>query len=521
MASNVNRGKRDASCCINENSHLSSDCTLLITLSQVPKYLRSSALYKILNEAEQEAEEDQNQKRAALRVSADNTDDSFEIPVNKFMRDPDVIESMADAKFLVDTLHFWDCAALPTSLVRYCMANLEQATEILEVAQELSQIKQLKTVIDAPNNKRASVAAASGVLNILQVVCESVCESVCETKGFCSFNEEEVCVAAAKGGNVACLQYVRSLGCRWNSKTCSEAAANGHIECLRYAHEEGCDWDEETCLSAASGGHIACLRYAREHGAEWDETLVCEVAADGGHLECLQYAHQNGDGKWDSRTCAAAAYEGHFACLVYAHENGCEWDEETCLSAASGGHIECLRYAHEHGCEWNASTCKAAAAMGSMECLQYAHENGCEWDSTTCKAAAENGHIECLRYAHGNGCEWDSNTCRAAAENGNIECLQYAHENGCVWDEDTGHAAARNGHIACLQYVCAENCPWVSVCKIKSIAAIMHTLKMCKDARRFANLKVCLKITVDLFAESDTGPEQHILHLPTWGSGIH
>merc|ERR1719469_209761 len=50
------------------------------------------------------------------------------------------------------------------------------------------------------------------------------------------------CRAAAKGGQLRVLQWLRGWDCPWDSSTCGGAASNGHLEVLQWARGEGCPW---------------------------------------------------------------------------------------------------------------------------------------------------------------------------------------------------------------------------------------------------------------------------------------
>ena len=191
-----------------------------------------------------------------------------------------------------------------------------------------------------------------------------------------------LCGAAARGGHLETLQWLRANGHPWNVFTCAAAAEGGHLEVLQWARANGCEWDEDTCFEAAQGGHLEVLQWARANGCEWDEG-TCSLAARGGHLEVLQWARAN----------------------------GCKWNECTCSCAAQGGHLEVLQWARANGCEWNGSTCSSAAREGHLEILQWARANGCEWTKGTCTCAARGGHLEVLKWLRANGCEWDKRQC--------------------------------------------------------------------------------------------------------------
>jgi hypothetical protein len=125
------------------------------------------------------------------------------------------------------------------------------------------------------------------------------------------------CDAAAAGGQLEALQYVRTLGYPWDAWSCSAAAAGGHLAVLQWMHaqEPPCRWDEWTCSGATRGGHLAVLQWVRtqEPPCPWDEE-TCSAAAEGGHLRVLQWARaQEPPCPWDAKECLHAAGRGKVA----------------------------------------------------------------------------------------------------------------------------------------------------------------------------------------------------------------
>eukprot|EP00588_Corethron_pennatum_P032747 CAMPEP_0194349390 /NCGR_PEP_ID=MMETSP0171-20130528/107064_1 /TAXON_ID=218684 /ORGANISM="Corethron pennatum, Strain L29A3" /LENGTH=266 /DNA_ID=CAMNT_0039116835 /DNA_START=101 /DNA_END=897 /DNA_ORIENTATION=- len=134
------------------------------------------------------------------------------------------------------------------------------------------------------------------------------------------FNEN-TCYAAATGGQLRVLQWLRARNCPWDSWTTRRAARNGHLKVLKWAKGEGCELGAGICYEAAKGGHFEVLKWAQGEGCQWDK-FTCSGAAQGGHLEILKWARGEGC-EWDSRTCISAALSGHMELLKWAISNGC------------------------------------------------------------------------------------------------------------------------------------------------------------------------------------------------------
>ena len=92
----------------------------------------------------------------------------------------------------------------------------------------------------------------------------------------------EVCRAAAGQGRIDVLREARRLEFPWDSNACAAAAGGGHLACLEYMRTlsptSRCPWDEGTCAEAAAGGHVDILRWARQRRCKWDEATTSRAA---------------------------------------------------------------------------------------------------------------------------------------------------------------------------------------------------------------------------------------------------
>ena len=69
---------------------------------------------------------------------------------------------------------------------------------------------------------------------------------------------------------------------------------------MKIPRANGCDWGRTECEAAAYGGNLAVLQWLRTNGASWgDGAGMCQSAVRGGHFAVLQYAHASGC-KFDS-----------------------------------------------------------------------------------------------------------------------------------------------------------------------------------------------------------------------------
>ena len=69
-----------------------------------------------------------------------------------------------------------------------------------------------------------------------------------------------LCAAAATGGQLERLHWLRANGCPWNEDTCKCAAMNGQLTVLQRARANGCPWEKYVQLCgktrAARGAEV-------------------------------------------------------------------------------------------------------------------------------------------------------------------------------------------------------------------------------------------------------------------------
>ena len=63
--------------------------------------------------------------------------------------------------------------------------------------------------------------------------------------------------------------------------TCRAAALGGHLDVLIWLRDEGCPWDIGTTDGAVEGGHVRVLKWAIDNGCPWDNGGCCTAAHEG------------------------------------------------------------------------------------------------------------------------------------------------------------------------------------------------------------------------------------------------
>ena len=124
-------------------------------------------------------------------------------------------------------------------------------------------------------------------------------------EGGYAFRRGKACEAAARGGCLEALKFLRGLDppCPWSKSTCEGAARRGHLDVLKWlrAQEPPCPWSTSTCTYAAEGGHLEVLKWARSQdppcpwSSPWSRRECRELALQYGHRHIIDWFDQQED----------------------------------------------------------------------------------------------------------------------------------------------------------------------------------------------------------------------------------
>ena len=156
-------------------------------------------------------------------------------------------------------------------------------------------------------------AAEGGRLEILVWLRENGCQWSLTT-----------CSRAAQHGHLNILKWAIQNGCPHSKRICMyRAAENGRLEIIKYYHNEALIPINHPglCAAAAAGGQMSTLVWLRENGYQWDAKTT-QNAATIGHFEMLKWVRQNGC-PWDARTFDAAFNSGRLDIVQWLRENNC------------------------------------------------------------------------------------------------------------------------------------------------------------------------------------------------------
>jgi hypothetical protein len=204
--------------------------------------------------------------------------------------------------------------------------------------------------------------------------------------------ESVVCVEAASSGRLGVLEWARGVDCGWDVRGCfMKAAHGGHVHVMRWMREQDeadCPWDVSVCDAAASGGNLPALQWVRGEGCPWHVSSLCFNAGMSGNEAMLAWLTAEGC-EFDMWTAAGAARKGRDNLLLLLQQRGSPFDETACVMAAEGGHLGTLQWLREQGCPWGVETCDAAAEKGHVAVLRWAFEEGCPFDCDNALELAE------------------------------------------------------------------------------------------------------------------------------------
>lgn len=294
--------------------------------------------------------------------------------------------------------------------------------------------------------------------------------------------DETSCAAAADGGHLSVLQWLRAQHppCPWSDAVCKFAAASNHLSILQWARGQSppCEWGEDTCNAALYHGHLDMLLWLRGQAPPCPLSNTAYIdAASGGHIQMLEWlTTQEQQTPWGMEACAAAAYNGHIPVLQYlrSQDPPCQWGPHVVSSAASGGHLPVLCWLNSQdppcACDWDVLIC-LAAECGHVPVLQWArsHTPSAQWSEAVWSAAARNGHVHVLQWLKDHQVPGlsGSDACVVAAQNDQLEALKWLRLQDSPgrtvsWGVEVCQAAAKAGNLRTLIWLRAQNppCPW-------------------------------------------------------------
>lgn len=207
-----------------------------------------------------------------------------------------------------------------------------------------------------------------------------------------------MCAAAAKGGSLECLQFLRRQGFEWDVCTASYAAQGGFIDILKWSMLHNCTTvDEGKChilYNAGIGGQTKVLQWlvpCFDHYAYMTDP-ICRGAVVAGQMAPLEFVMQIASERdtphqylvWDISMWRSAALSGKIEILHWGwiHAKGDDvpgtYDDSVTGWAAMACKADALRWLVERGFPFAEGTWKMANIGSNNAVLSYLVEIGCE-----------------------------------------------------------------------------------------------------------------------------------------------
>lgn len=296
----------------------------------------------------------------------------------------------------------------------------------------------------------------------------------------------EVWARAAAAGHLHVLDWLcknQMGGKKYAGSTFVAAARNGKLDTLQwlavyyatYFHAGG---STEVCSAAAAGGHLDCLKWLRlvTHAA-WNED-VCVSAVRGGHIYVLQWAMANGCPA-AVLTSTEAIKQGNLAIIDFLVRSHAWYTYNMIRDAATYGHLHVIEWAYGKGYLLDSDATQAAAAHGYTHILAWLRAHGCHWDTCACTVAAQNGHLDTLRWIRGDPtvtclsptgqvipphgtapAEFDVSIIACVSHTGQTKCMKWLRENGCGWGNmSIEYAIVKKMDDATIAWLKENGCP--------------------------------------------------------------
>jgi hypothetical protein len=132
--------------------------------------------------------------------------------------------------------------------------------------------------------------------------------------------------AAAREGQTAICNHLRSIECDWGADTCKRATTGGYLDTLQWLRDNGCPWVlRKVCIAAAYFGYTGILDYLEEQGEVLDAQLLTDAlykAGSGNELQVVQWWRQRG-AQWPAVLYQSIYDTWSSELLAWARSEGC------------------------------------------------------------------------------------------------------------------------------------------------------------------------------------------------------
>lgn len=393
----------------------------------------------------------------ALSLSPDEV--RFEVPTDCYC-DSSNIQNVTDLSTMFKTMVYWGLDYFPPSVLEFCFAHDYSVWSAVETGD--LKIQALVQAFQNPNLFSLETALSIG---------QPAFTDFWLSKNDASSEHGKNAIAqACRFGRLDLVRELREKGYPWDSFSHCAAAQYGHLHVLEYLLNTDRLLHPNPIKYAARGGQLQCMKYLRSKGCKWDADVALEYAVPAHFVVLSKEPHIE---PWTDDFTLGSPAGGYLDCLRYAVDNGCSiqsrnglinsfapYGRQAANRAVAYGLLDCLIILHEKGALFDSQCTFIAASRGRLDCLMYLHANGCAWGIDTTYNAAQRGHLECLRYAMEQGCSYDDVMLESAARARTVICLRYLiDELGMGMSELLFNAAFTAGRVESVKYLMDADCP--------------------------------------------------------------
>jgi hypothetical protein len=247
---------------------------------------------------------------------------------------------------------------------------------------------------------------------------------------------------AGRYSDLQTLHAARQLGLKLSEHTLKGAAHAGSIHKLIHLLGAGGTFTARTCSAAAKGGHIATLKWLRAQGCEWDNAEICGDAAESGDMNTLLYTREQG-GVVNANTMSAAAQAGSLHICQYLHTQQCPMDADATHYSAYAGHADVLGWLLQRGCPVDLERdglLYVAATGGHTQVLQCLLDASLlqtpQQKADMLKWAASRSNLAAAQWLRQHGAAWPAVLCNEDGEEWPDDAVAWARSQGCTASTD-------------------------------------------------------------------------------------
>lgn len=258
--------------------------------------------------------------------------------------------------------------------------------------------------------------------------------------------------SAIESGRPDLIDWLDTVGVRWDTGCCQAAAERGDIKLLERAQARGAQFDASTCMAAARGNHLETLMWLRAQGCPWTHWTWYHALC-AGNLDMIRWLYDEGCPRTHA-DAVQAAYSGNLDVVEWAYRKVLLYGSyrRVAMLAIDRSHLHIVRWLVERGYRPDAQVFVAIAVRNEPQHLNWLWNRGWRIDMTSAfRNAVPRSHLETMRWLRDHGYKWNERDCLLAAASCSIESFEWMRAGGCPWSREACLAAASATHHTAIE----------------------------------------------------------------------